>query len=152
MPNQACPVPDTGFGMTKYMSNCLFCKIIAGEIPCYKVYEDDYALAFLDIHPCSQGHTVVIPKKHITNIEKAELADWQNLSEALKKTADKVQSVVKPDGMNVGLNNNPVAGQAVPHLHWHIIPRYEGDGGGSMHSIVRNAGDLKVEDVAELFR
>lgn len=136
----------------KNMSNCLFCKIISGEIPCYKVYEDDYALAFLDIHPCSKGHTVVIPKKHVTNIEEVETTDWQNLSEALKKTVDKIQSIVKPDGMNVGLNNNPVAGQAVPHLHWHIIPRYEGDGGGSMHSIVRNTGDLKVEDVAKLFR
>jgi len=133
------------------MSNCLFCKIAEGVIPCYKVYKDDYALAFLDIHPCSKGHTVVIPKKHITNIEEVEMADWQNLSAALKKAADKVWSIIKPDGMNIGLNNNSVAGQAVPHLHWHIIPRYEGDGGGSMHSIVRNPDDLRVEDIAKLF-
>ncbi len=133
------------------MSNCLFCKIVAEEIPCYKVCEDDYILAFLDIHPCSKGHTVVIPKKHIDNLEAIETVDWHNLTTGLKKAIDKVQKAVKSDGMNVGLNNNPVAGQAVPHLHWHIIPRYDGDGGGSMHSIIRDDNEKEVAELAKLF-
>ncbi len=126
------------------MSDCLFCKIVAGEIPCYKVYEDDCALAFLDIHPCSKGHTVVIPKKHFTNIEAMDIENWKYVAAAVKTAADRVNQVVKCEGMNVGLNNNPVAGQAVLHLHWHIIPRYYNDGGGNMHSIVRttDAGDV----------
>jgi histidine triad (HIT) family protein len=60
-------------------------------------------------------------------------------------------SVLKPDGANIGINNGAAAGQAVPHVHWHIIPRYEGDGGGSMHSIVKNPGDTPVVEIAKLF-
>lgn len=126
------------------MSDCLFCKIVSGEIPCYKIYEDDVSLAFLDIHPCSKGHAVVIPKKHFVNVVDIDVDSWKDLAVGLKSAAMRVETVVKPDGMNIGLNNNPVAGQAVPHLHWHIIPRYYNDGGGSMHSIVRmsDAGDV----------
>jgi len=133
------------------MSNCIFCKIVAGEIPCYKVYEDDNVLAFLDIQPCVKGHTVVIPKKHVDNVEAIETVGWHNLTTGLKKTIDRILAVIKPDGLNVGFNNNPVAGQAVPHLHWHIFPRYDGDGGGSMHSIIHSTNTTKVEEVYKLF-
>ncbi|MFA7653750.1 MAG: HIT family protein [Candidatus Magasanikbacteria bacterium] len=131
--------------------SCIFCKIIAEEVPCYKVFENENILAFLDVHPCAQGHTVVIPKKHIVNAEEISVDDWNSLCVGLKQTIDKIQLVVKAPGMNVGFNNNSVAGQVVPHLHWHIIPRFDGDGGGSMHSIVHAPDQIDVENIAKLF-
>lgn len=129
------------------MNDCIFCKIGAGEIPSHKVYEDDVALAFLDIHPCSTGHTVIIPKKHFYEAKEVDDSTWSGLMLAVKKSSEIIDKVLKPVGMNIGLNNRRGAGQAVPHLHWHIIPRYENDGGGSMHSIVRSE---KIEDVEEI--
>ncbi|MFA6105060.1 MAG: HIT family protein [Patescibacteria group bacterium] len=133
------------------MADCIFCKIGEGQVPSYKVYEDESVLAFLDIHPCADGHTVVIPKKHFGEIGDVKDNEWQDLMRGLKIAIQKVDEVLKPAGMNVGINNRKGAGQAVPHLHWHIIPRYEGDGGGSMHSIIRNRQIFEVEEVAKRF-
>lgn len=130
--------------------DCLFCKIAAGEIPNYTVYEDADVLAFLDIHPCSKGHAVVIPKKHFATVAEIDEAGWQKLNAGLLKSVKKVEEVIKPDGLNIGLNDRPTAGQAIAHLHWHIIPRFINDGGGSMHSIVLSEG-INVKTVAELF-
>lgn len=132
--------------------DCLFCKIITGEIPCYKVYEDENTLAFLDIHPCAKGHTVVIPKKHAATLWDINTEMFELFAAGLQTAAGKVQSVLKPDGMNIGLNNGKVAGQAVAHMHVHILPRWQGDGGGSMHSIVRNDLGVDVQEVAKLFQ
>lgn len=134
------------------MHDCIFCKIAKGSIPNYTVYEDKYVLAFLDIHPCTKGHTVVIPKKHCSNWLKLTIEEWRNISTSLLKAAKIVESVLEPDGMNVGINERPAAGQAVPHMHWHILPRWENDGGGSVHSIIRNADGVDVKEVAELFK
>lgn len=135
------------------MPPCLFCKIIAQEIPNYTVFENEYVLAFLDIHPCSTGHTVVVPKKHFATVEEmATTSDWPELMQGLQATVRRLNEVIKPDGLNIGLNNGAAAGQAVPHLHWHLIPRAEGDGGGSMHSIIKKSVDTTVEEVAELFK
>jgi histidine triad (HIT) family protein len=131
--------------------DCLFCKIVAKEIPCHKVWEDENVLAFLDIHPCAKGHTVIIPKKHFGNLSEMSLADWEIMSGGLSNVLAKVKEVLNPDGMNLGINNGNVAGQAVGHVHWHLLPRWEGDGGGSMHSIVRNDGGVDVKEVAKLF-
>ncbi len=133
------------------MSNCIFCKIIAGEIPSFKIYEDDYALAFLDIFPHAKGHTVVIPKKHLENLDEFTPEEWGFLMAAVYKVAKRVEEVLKPDGMNIAINDRPMAGPVVPHTHWHILPRYEGDGGGSVHSIIKNPGDIKPEELIKLF-
>ncbi len=133
------------------MSNCIFCKIIAGEIPSFKIYEDDYVLAFLDIFPHAKGHTVVIPKKHLENIDEFSAEEWNFLMSAVHKVAKRVEEVLKPDGLNIAMNDKPVAGQVVPHTHWHILPRYVGDGGGSVHSIIKNPGDIKPEELIKLF-
>src|SRR3989344_9310869 len=116
------------------MSDCLFCKIAAGAIPNFTVYQDDNVLAFLDIHPCSKGHTVVVPKTHFGTLSEMSAKDWGRVMGGLQKAIKRVDEVLAPGGLNIGINERPVAGQAVPHVHWHIIPRYEGDGGGSMHS------------------
>lgn len=109
------------------MNDCVFCKIIKGEIPCDKVYEDNQVIAFLDISPVNPGHTLVIPKKHYETIIDVP-------TKILHKTIDVAQKVAKalvvtPDGgVNVFQNNKPAAGQLVPHIHFHLIPRHSGDG------------------------
>ena len=133
------------------MNDCLFCKIIAGKIPNYTVYEDENVLAFLDIHPCSKGHTIVVPKKHFSDLAELSVGDWQDISRGLAVVFSKVREVLSPDGVNLGINNGKAAGQAVGHVHWHLIPRWEGDGGGSMHSIVRGGEGVDVKEIAKLF-
>jgi histidine triad (HIT) family protein len=133
------------------MSDCIFCKIIKGEVPNYTVYEDENILAFLDIFPHAKGHTVVIPKRHLETYLDLSNQEVSHLALGVKKAMEKIQAVLKPDGFNVGWNQKPVGGQVVPHLHIHIFPRYEGDGGGSVHSIAKK-WEGKVEEIAIEFR
>ncbi len=110
------------------MDDCIFCKIIKGEIPCSKVYEDDNVLAFLDIAPNNKGHSLVLPKKHYRNILDTPDDILQELIKAIKKVSNAVKEGVDAEGVNVIINNEPAAGQIVFHLHAHIIPRFENDG------------------------
>ena len=112
----------------KYMENCIFCKIIAGAIPCYKVYEDDDVLAFLDITPVNLGHTLVIPKKHYVSLLDLPEDLAYKVMRAIKKIAPAVIRGVEAKGFNLNMNNGVVAGQVVDHAHFHIVPRIEGDG------------------------
>lgn len=130
---------------------CIFCKILAHEIPNHTVYEDDHVLAFLDIFPCSKGHTVVIPKRHAERLTDLDAREQSALIQGVAKTMERLDAILKPVGMNVGWNDRVLAGQAVPHVHVHIIPRYEGDGGGSMHSIVKSKEKIEVGEIAKLF-
>jgi histidine triad (HIT) family protein len=133
------------------MENCVFCKIINREIPCFKVYENNDVLGFLDVKPHTKGHTVVIPKRHGITLFDFSAKQNELLMDGVRMTMQRVQGVLQPDGFNVGWNHNTAAGQVVPHLHVHIMPRYNGDGGGSMHSIIKNPGSERVEDVAKRF-
>ncbi len=132
--------------------NCLFCKIARGEIPCHRIYENKKILAFLDVNPHAQGHTVVIPKKHAVRVFELNEDEQKEMFIDVVKVMKKIDKVLNPDGFNVGWNQNTAGGQVVPHLHIHILPRYINDGGGSMHSVVRNPGDKTVEKVAEMFK
>lgn len=134
------------------MNTCIFCKIIAQEIPHHPVYEDGVTLAFLDIFPCVKGHTVVIPKVHAETLLDLENEATQAFFWGVKRTMERVKEILSPDGFTVGWNHGTAGGQAVPHLHVHILPRWENDGGGSIHSVIKNPGDMKVEEVAELFK
>ncbi len=107
--------------------DCLFCKIINGEIPSKKIYEDEFSFAFLDINPINQGHTLLVPKKHSRNIFDIDEETLKNLSPALKKVSIAVKKGTKADGINIHINNEPSAGQVVFHTHIHIIPRFEKD-------------------------
>ncbi len=107
---------------------CIFCKIIAKEIPAHIVYEDDSVLAFLDIKPVNPGHVLVIPKTHYQNIEEAPENVLCNLMKVVKKIGKDVKEKLNYAAYNVMENNDPLAGQLIPHLHFHIIPRQEGDG------------------------
>lgn len=131
--------------------DCLFCNIIKGEIPSYKVYEDEMTYAFLDINPCARGHTVVVPKTHYENFTDMPAEEAGALFATVRMIARLVEDAVSADGSNIGLNNRPAAGQVVPHAHVHVIPRFEEDGGGSMHSIVHVPGAADdLEEIAEL--
>ncbi len=134
------------------MPDCIFCKIGKSEIPAHKVYEDKYCFAFLDIKPHAQGHTVIMPKKHAVTLFDLDDASAQELILGVKKVMAILQEKLSPDGFNVGWNQGSEAGQVVPHLHIHIMPRYIGDGGGSMHSIIKNPGEMSVGEVAKKFK
>lgn len=110
------------------MLDCIFCKIIAGEIPSYKVYEDEFTLAFLDINPVNPGHTLVLPKKHVANIEEASEETLCQAIKTVKKVGLSLKKNLSTPGYNVLVNNDPAAGQIVPHLHFHVTPRLEDDG------------------------
>ena len=104
--------------------NCIFCKIMAGEIPSYTVYEDDDFKAILDIEPASKGHTLIITKNHYANLMEA---DDEVLAKALvvgKKIATQMKNTLGCPGINLLQNNGELAGQTVNHLHFHLIPRF----------------------------
>ena len=108
-------------------NNCVFCAIAAGEIPCFKIYEDDIALAYLDINPFAKGHTLVIPKAHAADIQAADDETLAALIVRVKRIAAHVAERLGCDGYNVMQNNGAAAGQTVRHIHFHIVPRWNGD-------------------------
>ena len=107
----------------------IFEKIASGEIPSFKVYEDENTFAFLDISPASYGHTLVIPKKPYKNIYEIPTEEAGKLFQAVKKVAVTIKKALEADGVNIVMNNEAAAGQIVFHAHIHIIPRFENDGG-----------------------
>ena len=109
------------------MENCLFCKIIRGEIPCCKVYEDDLILAFLDIAPFNIGHTVIIPKDHQNSITTLDEIYANRIIKMAPKIGVALMRTINAEGFNLFLNNGSVAGQTVWHCHMHVLPRFAGD-------------------------
>lgn len=111
---------------------CVFCKIVNGEIPSKKVYEDDDVLAILDISQATKGHTLVMPKKHYANILEIPNNEYQKVMLKVKEIANKLNTKLNPKGINVLNNCGETAGQTVMHYHVHILPRY-------------NDNDIKLE-------
>lgn len=107
------------------MSDCLFCKIIDGQIPSLKVYEDEHVFAFMDIMPLSKGHTLLIPKTHCKDLFEMPEDVARNLYAAAPKVANAIKTAFNPIGMNTVNNNGAAAGQTVFHYHLHLIPRYD---------------------------
>lgn len=107
--------------------NNVFARIITGEIPCHRVYEDEYVLAFLDINPASFGHTLVIPKKYSLDLWHTDDESLTHLIIASRKISLALKKVTNCSGINLLSNCQSPAGQVVPHMHFHLIPRYEGD-------------------------
>jgi histidine triad (HIT) family protein len=129
------------------MMDCIFCKIINKEIDSKIIYEDNQNLAFLDIHPHAPGHTVIIPKKHTKTILELDASEIKDLFTALKNTLEIIQKALNPDGFTIGINHGESAGQVIPHLHIHLIPRFKNDGGGSIHSVVLNKPKESIEEI-----
>ena len=107
---------------------CIFCKIIKGEVPCDKIYEDENVLVFLDINPISKGHCLVVTKEHYETLLEIPEDESIYLFKALKKIGKALMKGLKADGFNIGMNNFSAAGQVVMHAHFHVIPRFKGDG------------------------
>jgi len=108
--------------------DCLFCKMVAGQIPVTKIYEDEVVLAFLDIGPISDGHTLVMPKQHFEKLHDCPSELLGRVGSRLGKIARAVTAAMNSDGYNVLCNNGKAAGQLIEHLHFHIIARSSGDG------------------------
>lgn len=109
------------------VSNCIFCKIIDGEIPCFKLHEDDDSLAFMDINPASEGHALVIPKQHSSDVHAVSDAAISSTVITAKKIASAIEKTLSPGGINLIQCNGPAAAQSVMHFHMHVLPRRDGD-------------------------
>lgn len=110
------------------MDDCIFCKIISREIPSDIIYEDDRTLAILDIRPVARGHSLVMPKNHTEDFLTVSSEDLINTIKTTQKITQAVKIATGAMGMNVSANNGQAAGQVIFHLHFHLIPRYSGDG------------------------
>ena len=130
---------------------CIFCKIIAGEIPSNKVYEDESVLAFLDIAPLSQGHTLLIPKEHVARLDELSPEACCSVAAKLPALGRAVSKAVDAQGYNVLNNNGPAAGQLVEHMHFHIIPR-RADDGVIAHRSSGKYPDGRMEEVGRLIK
>ncbi len=104
-------------------ADCIFCKIVNGEIPCYKLYEDEHTLAFMDINPANDGHALVIPKEHSRDLYAVSEAAISAVAVTARRVAIAVETTVKPEGMNLVQCNGEAAGQSVMHFHMHVLPR-----------------------------
>ena len=133
------------------MAPCVICSIIEDKIPAQKVYEDDHCLAFLDIYPAAPGHTIIVPKVHISRVEDLTPDQAQGLFYALYKILYSIRSAVGADATTIGINNGPGSGQEIPHVHIHILPRRRGDLGGIIQQLGPGAeGD--INKIAERIR
>ena len=129
------------------MDDCLFCEIVAGKIPAQKIYEDGHTLAFLDIRPRSPGHTMVIPREHAPTLVALPEAEVGPLFAAVRQVADMLMKKLRPDGITIGVNQGRASGQEVDHLHVHLIPRWHGDKGEPIQSVVNNLPKEPVEEI-----
>ncbi|WP_280588471.1 HIT family protein [Halorubrum sp. Boch-26] len=127
--------------------DCVFCSIVAGDIPARTVHETDDVLAFLDANPLARGHALVIPKEHAQHVGDLDDELAAELFAAVTELTPEVQSTVGADGANVGINDGEAAGQEVPHVHVHIIPRFEGDGGAPLHAVGGERPDLSDDEL-----
>ncbi|PSP83949.1 HIT family protein [Halobacteriales archaeon QS_1_68_17] len=136
-------------------ADCIFCQIVDGEIPSYTVHEDDDVLAFLDANPLARGHTLVIPKAHHERLQDLPADLAADYFGTLHDLVGRVEAAVDAPASNVGFNNGEVSGQEVPHVHAHVVPRFEGDGGHPIHAVAGDRPDLsedELESVAAAIR
>ena len=125
---------------------CVFCKIINGEIPCFKIYENESVLAFLDISQSTIGHTLVVPKKHVENVFSLSEEDSIEIMKAVTNVSKKLKKALNLESVNLLNNSGFLAGQTVMHFHMHIIPRYEND----TFKIVQDANEPDFAALKEL--
>lgn len=135
--------------------DCIFCRIVAGDIPGRIVHETDHSIAFLDANPLAAGHTLVIPKQHYSRLHDVPDGEAAELFGSVHELAADVEAAVDADAVSIGINDGEAAGQEVPHTHVHLVPRFEGDGGGPFHAINPNTeepSDAELDAVADAIR
>ncbi|MDR9381738.1 MAG: HIT family protein [Natronomonas sp.] len=128
----------------------IFERIIDGDIPANIVHETERAVAFLDANPLAPGHTLVVPREPHTRLRDAPPEVSESVFEVVRTIAPAVEEAVDADATTVGINDGTAAGQEVPHLHVHVVPRFEGDGGGSIHTVMGSLADLSNQEQAEI--
>jgi histidine triad (HIT) family protein len=111
----------------RQMDDCIFCKIVKGEIPCFKLYEDDLTIAFMDINPANPGHALAVAKEHWEGVYDTPPELLGATIATAQRVAKAVKAALGPDGLNLAQANGPGAAQSVPHFHIHILPRRMGD-------------------------
>jgi histidine triad (HIT) family protein len=126
------------------MNDCLFCKIIAGEIPAEKVYEDDRVLAILDIKPVNPGHVLVLPKEHFEGFLDTPPEMIAEMSKAAKKIIAAMKTSLSAEGFNITFNTGQAAGQVIFHTHMHVMPRFSGDGYELWHGKDYDPGEMEA--------
>ena len=131
--------------------NCIFCKIVAGEIPSEKLYEDSETLAFMDINPVHDGHCLVIPKEHYPTVFDVAPDAFAAAARTAIKVATAVNAATKPDGLNLIQSNGPGAAQSVQHVHLHVLPRRMQDG-LAINWALKPGDRARIAEVAERIR
>ncbi len=132
------------------MENCIFCKIITGELPRFTIFEDQDTLAFLDIQPNNPGHTLVVPKKHSQNLYDIDDHSLAATIRTAQKVARAIKVAMGADGINLAMNNESAAGQIIFHPHFHVIPRFKED--GYRHWPQKKYAEGEAASVAEKIR
>ena len=132
-----------------YMST-IFSQIIEGDIPARVVYEDETTIAFLDANPLAPGHTLVVPKDEYERLSDIPDDVATDLYATIHRLVPAVEESVDADATTVGFNNGEMAGQEIPHVHCHIVPRFEGDGGGNIHTMIGKQVDLEDNRLDEI--
>jgi histidine triad (HIT) family protein len=127
--------------------DCIFCRIVEGDIPGRIVHESDHAVAFLDANPLSKGHTLVVPRAHRQRLADLSTDEMTALFDAVHQLTPRVEAAVDADAVTVGVNDGEAAGPEVPHVHVHLVPRFDGDGGGPIHAIAPDRPDLSDEEL-----
>src|SRR3989441_8879780 len=132
--------------------SCVFCRIVADEIPAEVVLREPEVVAFLDVQPLADGHVLVVPRTHVALLEDLEPAAADALLRAVVRLARPVREALGAAGTTIGVNNGGATGQTIPHVHVHIVPRWEGDGAGSIHSIFPRDVKRKLPEVGAAIR
>lgn len=128
----------------------IFERIIDGDIPANIVHETERAVAFLDANPLAPGHTLVVPREPYERLRDAPAKVSAGVFEAVRTIAPAVEDAVDADATTIGINDGTAAGQEVPHLHVHLVPRFEGDGGGSIHTAMGSRPVLSDEELTDI--
>ena len=132
------------------MSDCIFCSIVDGEIPGHVVHEDEATLAFLDANPLAEGHTLVIPKAHHERVNDLPADVASAIGRAIAVVAPAVEDAVDAPASTISYNNGEAAGQEVPHVHAHVVPRSSDDGGRPIHALFSDPPDLSDSELDDL--
>ncbi|WP_312910025.1 HIT family protein [Natronosalvus caseinilyticus] len=128
----------------------IFSQIVAGDIPARVVYEDETTFAFLDANPLAPGHTLVIPRDEYERLNDVPEDVAADLYATIHRLVPVVEDAVDADATTVAFNNGEAAGQEVPHVHCHIVPRFDGDGGGPIHAVAGETPDLEDDELDEI--
>jgi len=131
---------------------CIFCRIVAGDIPAEVVARSPDGVAFLDLEPLADGHTLVVPVQHAATIEALDPTEADGLFRLVRCLADPVRRAVDAVGTTIGINNGEATGQTVPHVHVHIVPRWPGDGAGTIHTIFPRRTSRTLSEVGAAIR